>query len=211
MSQSPWKSLSPFLSLFTGTYSGGYKNKMSWWANDFILWADKLSCHNHVILMEVSLHKGIFEQICHRCYTPKIDLFPTRFNKKLPLFMSPVPGKKAWAVDALSISRENMDGYDFPSTSLIANVINKILRHDYRWIIVITLGCPNMSLFWDMVNLKIQIPLCLPCQPNLLTQPFNRSQHRDLPNLNLHAWLLEPRVQGFSGQVAERIEAPQRC
>ena len=28
--------------------------------------------------------------------------------------------------------------------------------------------------------------------PNLLTQPFNQIPHRNLTNLNLHAWLLEP-------------------
>ena len=35
-----------------------------------------------------------------------------------------------------------------------------------------------------------QIPLSLPNLPNLLTQPFNQTPHRKLPNLNLHAWLL---------------------
>ena len=39
----------------------------------------------------------------------------------------------------------------------------------------------------------VQIPLCLPIRPNLVTQPFNKARHRNLTNLNLHAWLLEPR------------------
>ena len=30
--------------------------------------------------------------------------------------------------------------------------------------------------------------------PNLLTQPFNQTPYRILYNLNLHAWLLEPRL-----------------
>ena len=37
-----------------------------------------------------------------------------------------------------------------------------------------------------------QISLSLPNLPNLLTQPFNQTPYRNLPNLNLHAWLLEP-------------------
>ena len=41
----------------------------------------------------------------------------------------------------------------------------------------------------DHVN---HIPLYLPNLPNLLTQPFNQTPHRNLSNLNLHAWLLEP-------------------
>ena len=35
-------------------------------------------------------------------------------------------------------------------------------------------------------------PLCLPSLPNLVTQPFNQALHRNLSNLNQHAWLLEP-------------------
>ena len=52
-------------------------------------------------------------------------------------------------------------------------------------------GWANMPWFWDLVAMSSQIPLCL---PNLLTQPFNQTPHRNLPNLNLPAWLLEPRL-----------------
>ena len=37
------------------------------------------------------------------------------------------------------------------------------------------------------------IPLCLPNIPNLVSQPFNQVLHKNLSNLNLHAWLLEPK------------------
>ena len=40
------------------------------------------------------------------------------------------------------------------------------------------------------------LPVCLPNRPDLLTQTFNGSLHRDLQNLNLHALLLEPRLFG---------------
>ena len=39
----------------------------------------------------------------------------------------------------------------------------------------------------------IPAPLCLPYQSNLLTQLFSGNLHRDLLNLNLHAWLPKPR------------------
>ena len=64
-----------------------------------------------------------------------------------------------------------------------------------------------MPWFWDLVAVSSQIPLCRPNLPNLVSQPFNQTLHRNLSNLNLHAWLLE---QGFSEAVAARIEAPQR-
>ena len=52
---------------------------------------------------------------------------------------------------------------------------------------------PNMPWFWDLVAMSSQIPLCLPNLPNLVSQPFNQTLHRNLSNLNLHVWLLEPR------------------
>ena len=81
-------------------------------------------------------------------------------------------------------------------------------------IVVIAPGWPNMPWFWDLVTMSSQIPLSLPFLPNWLTQSFNQIPHRNLTNLNLHAWLLEPHQSrsrlGFSEAVAARIEAPQR-
>ena len=59
-------------------------------------------------------------------------------------------------------------------------------------IMLIAPGWPNMPWLWDLVAMSSQIPLSLPNLPNLLTQPFNQIPHRNLTNLNLHAWLLEP-------------------
>ena len=41
-----------------------------------------------------------------------------------------------------------------------------------------------------------QIPVCLPNRLDLLSQPFKGNLHRDLQNLNLHAWLLETKISG---------------
>ena len=51
-----------------------------------------------------------------------------------------------------------------------------------------------MTWFWDLVEMSSQIPLLLPQMPDLLTQPFNQTSHRSLPNLNLYAWLLETQL-----------------
>ena len=158
--------------------------------------ANKLSSHRQVIQTEWSLHPDVFAQICHRWHFPKIDMFATSYNSKLPQFMSPVPDAKAWAVDALSLSWENLDMYAFPLIPLLTNVVNKVLSHQCQRFIIIAPGWPNMPWFWDLVELSSQIPLCLQNCPDLLTQPFNGSLHRDLQNLNLHAWLLEPRLFG---------------
>ena len=55
----------------------------------------------------------------------QVDLFATRFNNKLPQFVSPVPDFQAWAVDALSLSWEGLDPYAFPPAAILGKVVEK--------------------------------------------------------------------------------------
>ena len=50
---------------------------------------------------------------------------------------------------------------------------------------------------------NIQIPLCLPNIPHLVSQPFNQVLHRNLANLNLHAWLIEPQLSRSNGSLRQ--------
>ena len=59
-------------------------------------------------------------------------------------------------------------------------------------VILIAPGWPNMPWFCHLVAMSSQMPLCLPSIPNLVSQPFNQVLHRNLSNLHLRAWLLEP-------------------
>ena len=175
--------------------------------------ADKLSRLGQTIQTEWSLHPEVFKAICSRWHQPQVDLFATRFNNKLPQFVSPVPDPQAWAVDALSLSWENLDPYAFPPAAILGKVVEKLQDYPCNRIILIAPGWPNMPWFWDLVAMSSQTPLYLPNLPNLVSQPFNQTLHRNLSNLNLHAWLLEPqqsRSRGFSEAVAARIEAPER-
>ena len=76
-----------------------------------------------------------------------------------------------------------------PSRQQPGKVVEKLQDSPCKRIILIAPGWPNMPWCWDLVAMSSQIPLRL---PNLLTQPFNQIPHRNLTNLNLHAWLLEP-------------------
>ena len=106
--------------------------------------------------------------------------------------VSPVTDPQAWAVDVLSLSWEDLELYAFPPAAILGKVVEKLQDYPCNRIILITPGWPNMSWFWDLVAMSSQIPLCLPNLPNLVTQPFNQTLHRNLSNLNLHVWLLEP-------------------
>ena len=98
-------------------------------------------------------------------------------------------GFPAVAVDALSLQWEDLDAYALPPAAILGKVVEKLQDSPWKRIILIAPGWPNMPWFWDLVTMSSQIPLSL---PNLLTQPFNQIPHRNLTNLNRHAWLLEP-------------------
>ena len=151
--------------------------------------ADKLPRLGQTIQTEWSLLPEVFQQICNQWHLPQIDLFAMRFNHKLPQFVSPVPDSLAVAVDALTLPWEDLDAYAFPPTAILGKVVEKLLGSPCKRIIMIAPGWPNMPCFWDLVTMSSQAPLSL---PNLLTQPFNQIPHRNLTNLNLHSWLLEP-------------------
>ena len=159
--------------------------------------ADKLSRLGQTIQTEWFLLPVVFQTICSRWHRPQIDLFATRFKNKFvtseqPQFLSPIPDPMATAVDALSLSWDDLDAYAFPPAAILGKVVEKLHDTPYRRMILITPGWPNMTWFWDLVAMSSQIPLSLPILPNLLTQPFNQIPHRNLTNLNLHACLLEP-------------------
>ena len=93
--------------------------------------AEKLSRLGQTIQTEWSLSPEIFQAICHRWYQPTVDLFATRFNNKLPQFVSPVPDPQAWAVDALSLSWEGLDPYAFPPAAILGKVTGLPLQQNH--------------------------------------------------------------------------------
>ena len=115
-------------------------------------------------------------------------------GQPLPQFVSPVPDPLAVAVDALTLPWEDLDAYAFPPTVILGKVVEKLQDSPCKRIILIAPGWPNMPWFWDLVAMSSRVPLSLPNLPNLVTQPFNKIPHRNLTNLNLHAWLLEPQL-----------------
>ena len=65
---------------------------------------DRLSRPNCVLETEWILAHLALEPIWETWHKPLIDLFSTRYNHRLPTYVSPVPVPQAWAVDALLTS-----------------------------------------------------------------------------------------------------------
>ena len=174
--------------------------------------ADKLSRHNQVTQTEWSLSQEVFNLLCSRWVQSQVDLFATRFNHKLPKFVSLVPDPTAWAVVALSLPWENLDVYAFRPVSLLNQVLSKVMDQGCRRMILIAPGWLNMPWFWDLVNLSVQIPQSSPSKRSgdatVQRSGAQESQQPESPCLAPRASAIQE--QRFSDEVAARIEAPQR-
>ena len=95
--------------------------------------ADLLSRSNQVQSTEWSLHLQVFNQICLKWFFPHVDLFATRLNHKVPLYISPVPDHNSWDIDALNINWSGLSAYAYPPLALLHRVIQSkaIQLHDH--------------------------------------------------------------------------------
>ena len=168
--------------------------------------ADLLSRSNQVQSIEWPLHPQVFKQICHKWFTPHVDLFVTRLNHKVPLYMSPVPDQNAWDIDALNINWSGLTTYAYPPTALLHRVIQK------NQAIQLPDHCKSPRLVRDALVLGPSAALNR--DPTSATSVKNSSQ--TVPQLCVSQQSTTsqpPRLvsrSGFSVEVAERIAAPQR-
>ena len=90
-----------------------------------------------------------------------VDMFATKMNNKLPLYVSPVPNPIAMAIDALNLSWEALDSYAYCPIAVIPKLIKKMRTYACQMIVVAP-GWPGMSWFWDLIDLSTEPPLLLP-------------------------------------------------
>ena len=79
--------------------------------------------------MQIKLHLQVFKQIFQKWFTPHVDLFASRPNHKVPLYVSLVPDQHTWDIDALNINWSGVTAYAYPSTALLYRVIQKIRQN----------------------------------------------------------------------------------
>ena len=92
----------------------------------FYILVDRLSSLDKPIKTEWALDQTVANSIFQMLNFPNVDLFATRFNHKLPLYVSPVQDNKALAIDALSMDWNHLHAYAFPPFILIPAVLEKI-------------------------------------------------------------------------------------
>ena len=139
----------------------------------------------------VSTNWSLSEAVCARIWRtwgrPHVDLFATRDNTRLPLFVSPFPDPEAWAVDAFSVTWSDLWSYAFPPFTLLPLLLRKV-RRDRAELVLVAPNWPARPWFPELLELLSDLPRSLPTSPRLLRQGRRFHARPDL--LHLHAWRL---------------------
>ena len=89
--------------------------------------ADSLSRKPHLMPSELELSSELFLRTCIQfSVTPEIDLFATKYSKKLQTYSSSIPDGQAYRLDAFSFNWERFQClYAFPPPNLISKILFK--------------------------------------------------------------------------------------
>ena len=119
---------------------------------------------------EWQLDKSVFKKLLAIFGKPEVDMFASRLNHQLPLYVAWIPDPEAMAVDAFTQNWTEHYIYIFPPFSVIPQVLQKIEQDQAQAIMVAPLW-PTQSWFPKLTKLLIQEPVLLPQEPKLLTLP----------------------------------------
>ena len=162
--------------------------------------SDYMSRRGSIIPTEWSIHPHIIERIQLTWLDgPQIDLFATKWNKKLPVYISPVPDPQALFTDALSVDWTNFIAYAYPPPAIMSQVLTKIEQTPCV-VYLVAPNWPRMVWFPRLLNLLVDLPRVIPCIPKLLQQPKTQIFHHNPAMLNLHVFKLSSvawRQEGF--------------
>jgi hypothetical protein len=134
--------------------------------------ADALSRRLRFHNTEWQLTQWVANALFRRWDGPKVDLFASPMNARLPIFVSLRPEPMALATDALAISWSHMDAYAFPPFPLVQATLEKV-RLDPT--MVLTLVAPNWPAkvwFPLLLSLLVDRPIVLPDIPDYGFPPF---------------------------------------
>ena len=133
--------------------------------------ADALSRSRGVVQTEWTLNRDVLQAVWDAWdLKPMVDLFATKFSKRLPVYVSPVPDPEAWGVDALSFDWSGLIAYAFPPFPILSKVVRKA-RIERPQLILVAPFWPAQTWFPDLQELSHVPPLALPARKDLLRQP----------------------------------------
>lgn len=152
--------------------------------------ADLLSRKTKTVQTEWSLHPDVVQSLWEKWFQPDLDLFATRFNHKLPKFVSPFPDPLAHWVDAMTMDWSGKKLYAFPPFALVNQVVKKFEQSVHCQMILVAPFWPSRNWFGTLVKHSRGKPMELPKWENLLKQPVQETYYENLQLVNLHVWHL---------------------
>ena len=152
--------------------------------------ADSLSRAGQVLPREWTLNMAVCRQLWRLWGQPQVDLFATRDNCRLSIFVSPTIDVQAWATDAMLIRWEDLYLYAYPPLSMISEVLSRFDQFQNVRMILIAPFWPRQHWFPLLYSLCQDHPRLLPQRVDLLRQPYVNRVHHDLGALALTAWSL---------------------
>jgi len=173
--------------------------------------ADRLSRPGQVLQGEWELDQAVFEDLTLVWGMPDVDLFATRFNRKLDTFVSPCPDADAVSQDAMKTDWGKFRfPYLFPPFNLILQVLEKV-RNGSMTCLIVTPAWKGNSFFPLLMELCTRDPVYLGSDPTLLQQGFEPQVkwYPDPAQLGLHAWHISSKESG-TGDFQRRSRKSQQ-
>jgi len=142
----------------TAAHTAGIKNKV----------ADRES-RTHNLDTEWCLKKNWFEWIVKQFGLPEVDLFASRINKRLNVYVAWRPDPHASGVDAFSMSWSGIYGYVFPPFSLMTRVLRKV-EDEKATVLLVYPAWETQAWFPRLQKMLVRDPIPLPWDSIMLPQ-----------------------------------------
>ena len=137
---------------------------------------------------EWMLRKDVFQDIAHHFYLPEIDLFASRLNHQLPLYVSRLPDPSAAAVDAFQQDWSQWKSFIHPPVVLLSRILQKV-SSDKATALLVAPDWPGQPWYAQIQLMLTGAPYPLPKEKSLLTLPFDQEAVHPLwRSLNLTVW-----------------------
>ena len=120
---------------------------------------------------EWSLSQAVFDQICDKLqFTPTIDLFADRLNKKVSTYCSWELHPQAAHIDALSTDWTMLNNmFSFSPFSLVGRILHKFLTTPgHRRMLMIVPMWPTQSWYNLILNHTVTVPIIIPVRQGIL-------------------------------------------
>ena len=145
---------------------------------------------------EWALHEGVFDTLASMWGKPDIDLFASRINNKVPVYVSWKPDPSAVHINAFTMSWSSKLNYIFPPFSLIGRILQKVSDDQAECLLIVPMW-PTAAWFSLIPPLLLDLPVLLPRMQNLLTKG------RELHPLRQRLVLIACRLSGNPYRTAK--------